>query len=52
LPERTRAVWVLYHFEDLPHAEIARRLGIAVSTIEKHMGRASTHLLKRLDRST
>jgi RNA polymerase sigma factor (sigma-70 family) len=52
LPERTRTVWVLYHFEDLPHAEIARRLGIAVSTIEKHMGRASTHLLKRLDRST
>ena len=51
LPERTRVVWALYHLENLPHAEIARRLGITVSTIEKHMGRASAHLLKRLDRS-
>jgi RNA polymerase sigma-70 factor (ECF subfamily) len=46
LPERTRAVWVLYHFEDLAHAEIARQLGMAQSTVEKHMNRASTHLLK------
>jgi RNA polymerase sigma-70 factor (ECF subfamily) len=51
LPERTRAVWVLYHFEDLTHFEIGQRLGIAVSTIEKHIGRASGHLLKRLDLS-
>ncbi|MGH8236212.1 MAG: RNA polymerase sigma factor [Steroidobacteraceae bacterium] len=50
LPERTRVIWALYHLEDLAHAEIGRRLGITVSTIEKHMGRASTHLLKRLDR--
>jgi RNA polymerase sigma factor (sigma-70 family) len=50
LPERTRAVFALYHFEDLPHAEIARRLGISVSTIEKHMGRANAYLLKKLDR--
>jgi len=52
LPERTRTVWVLYHLQDLPHAEIAHRLRIAVSTIEKHMGRASAHLLKRIDRPT
>lgn len=51
LPERTRVVFTLYHLEELPHAEIARRLGIAVSTIEKHVGRASAHLLKRLDRA-
>ena len=51
LPERTRVVWALYHFEDLTHTEIGRRLGIAVSTIEKHIGRASGHLLKRLDLS-
>jgi RNA polymerase sigma factor (sigma-70 family) len=51
LPERTRTVFALYHFEDLDHAEIGRRLGITVSTIEKHMSRANAYLLKRLDRS-
>jgi RNA polymerase sigma-70 factor (ECF subfamily) len=49
LPERTRVVWALYHLEDLTHSEIGRRLGITVSTIEKHIGRANGHLLKRLD---
>ena len=51
LPERTRTVWALYHLEDLSHAEIGRRLGIAVSTIEKHMSRASARLLKALEDS-
>lgn len=51
LPERTRAVFVLYHLENLPHAEIARRLGIAVRTIEKHVFRANAHLLQRIDRT-
>jgi RNA polymerase sigma-70 factor (ECF subfamily) len=50
LPERTRSVWVLYHFEDLPHLEIARRLGISQSTVEKHMSRANAHLLNYIDR--
>lgn len=49
LPERTRVVWALYHLEDLTHLEISRRLGITVSAIEKHIGRASGHLLKRLE---
>ena len=49
LPERTRAIFTLYHIEDLPHQEISRRLGIAVSTIEKHMGRANAHLIKRME---
>jgi RNA polymerase sigma-70 factor (ECF subfamily) len=49
LPVRTRTVWVLYHLHDLSHAEIGRRLGITVSTIEKHMSRASVELLKKLD---
>jgi RNA polymerase sigma-70 factor (ECF subfamily) len=52
LPERTRSVWVLYHFEDLPHAEIARRLGMAQSTVEKHMSRANARLLSHLGRYT
>jgi RNA polymerase sigma factor (sigma-70 family) len=49
LPERTRNVWVLYHFEDMRHAEIASRLGMAQSTVEKHMSRANAHLLRRID---
>lgn len=49
LPERTREVFTLYHLHDLSHAQIATRLGIAVSTIEKHMARASAYLLKRVD---
>jgi RNA polymerase sigma factor (sigma-70 family) len=49
LPERMRVVWALYHLEDLTHAEIGRRLGITVSAIEKHIGRANGHLLKKLD---
>lgn len=49
LPERTRIVFALYHLHDLSHAEIANRLGIAISTIEKHMARAGAYLLKRVD---
>jgi RNA polymerase sigma factor (sigma-70 family) len=49
LPERMRVVFSLYHFEELSHKEIARRLGIALSTVEKNIARANAHLLKRLD---
>jgi len=48
LPERTRAVFVLYHFEQLPHAQIARELGIAVRTVEDHVARANGKLLGAL----
>lgn len=48
LPERTRIIFVLYHFEQLSHAQIARELGIAVRTIEDHMSRANRSLLKGL----
>ena len=49
LPERTRAIFTLYHLEDLPHQVIAQRLGIAVSTIERHMARANSHLIKKME---
>ena len=48
LPVRTRNAFVLHRFEDLKHAEIAHRLGIAVSTVEKDIMRAMAHLLKRV----
>lgn len=48
LPKRTQMIFVLYHFEDVPHREIARRFGVSVSTVEKEMGRANHHLLLRM----
>lgn len=48
LLERMRAVFSLYHFEELSHKEIAKRLGIALSTVEKNIARANAYLLKRL----
>jgi RNA polymerase sigma-70 factor (ECF subfamily) len=48
LPERTRAVFMLYHFQGLSHADIARRLGIAIRTVEDHIARANAHLLKAM----
>lgn len=48
LPERTRNVFLLARLERMRHAEIARRLGISVSTVEKHVVRALTHLSIRV----
>ncbi len=48
LPERVRAIFVLNRFEELSAAEIARRLGVSVSTVEKDMMRAVAHLRARL----
>lgn len=45
LPARTQAVFSLYHFEHMSHAEISRALGIAVRTVEDHMARANATLL-------
>ncbi|HEY8510017.1 MAG TPA: sigma-70 family RNA polymerase sigma factor [Steroidobacteraceae bacterium] len=50
LPERTRNVWMLYHYEDMRHAQIASELGIGQSTVERHMKIATEHLLKVLNR--
>jgi RNA polymerase sigma factor (sigma-70 family) len=44
LPERTRSVFVLRRLEGMRHREIAARLGISVSAVEKHMLRAIQHL--------
>ncbi|MGH8210685.1 MAG: RNA polymerase sigma factor [Steroidobacteraceae bacterium] len=49
LPEKTRVIFALYHFESVPQVEIGRRLGLSTSTVEKHMCRANVHLLKRLE---
>jgi RNA polymerase sigma factor (sigma-70 family) len=37
LPPRTRDVLMLHRFEEMTYAAIARRLGISVSAVEKHI---------------
>ncbi len=47
LPPRARTVVILRRLENLTYPQIARRLGISVSAVEKHMVRAMAAL--RLD---
>jgi RNA polymerase sigma-70 factor (ECF subfamily) len=39
LPARCREAFVLHVFDDLGHAQIAQRMGISVSMVEKHVVR-------------
>lgn len=49
LPERTRTIFVLRRFEGMKYKDIADRLGLSLSTVEKHMQQATIHLLGRPD---
>lgn len=44
-----RHIFVLNRFEGLPHREIAHRLDICISTVEKNLARALNHCRKRLN---
>lgn len=44
LPERTRTVFLLSRYEGLTGSEIAKRLGVSPSAVEKHMMRAIAEL--------
>jgi RNA polymerase sigma-70 factor (ECF subfamily) len=48
LPERTQAVFVLCRVEGISNAETARRLGISLSTVDKHMAKAMDYLMDRM----
>jgi RNA polymerase sigma-70 factor (ECF subfamily) len=48
LPERTRMIFILNRYEDMSGTEIAKRLGLSVSAVEKQMMRALAHLRERL----
>lgn len=48
LPPRCRQVFILRKIEHLSHAEIAERLGISRSMVEKHLHRAMMHCRDRL----
>ncbi len=48
LPDTVRIVFSQYHFDGIAQVEIARRMGLSLSTVEKHMAKANSHLLYRL----
>jgi RNA polymerase sigma-70 factor (ECF subfamily) len=45
MPKRTRDIFVMHRFEEMTYAAIARRIGISVSAVEKHMMAALRTLL-------
>lgn len=49
MPERTRRIFSLHHFEGLTYPEVARRCGVAVRTVEDHMARANLFLLAAME---
>jgi RNA polymerase sigma factor (sigma-70 family) len=50
LPDRTRNAFILARMEGLKHPEIARRLGVSVSSVEKYVIKATDHLAARVGR--
>jgi RNA polymerase sigma factor (sigma-70 family) len=49
LPERVRMAFVLHRLEGLRHPEIAKRLGVSVSAVEKYIIRALLHVKRRME---
>lgn len=48
LDARTRDIFILFRLENMKQREIAALLGVAQSTVEKHVIKAGLHLLRRL----
>jgi RNA polymerase sigma-70 factor (ECF subfamily) len=48
LPERTRQVFALTRIEGLTYGEVARRLQISDSSVQKHLAKAVKHVMQRL----
>jgi RNA polymerase sigma-70 factor (ECF subfamily) len=46
LPDRTRDIFLMRRYEGLAYGEIAGRVGISVSAIEKHVARAAAHIAR------
>ena len=51
LPEHQRVPLVLYHFEDMPYDEIAKKLGVSLAKVKTDILRARAALAKILERS-
>ncbi len=50
LPERPRTVFILRRVEGMKYQDIARRLGLSLSSVEKDMRSAVLHLAERMGR--
>jgi RNA polymerase sigma factor (sigma-70 family) len=48
LPPRTREVFLMHRLEGMRYREIAERLSISVSAVEKHIARATLRLTEAL----
>jgi len=48
LPDRMRTIFVLRRFEGMQNEDIAHRLGVSLSLVEKEMARALAHLVRRV----
>ena len=49
LPPRQREVFLLHRMEEMNYLQIARRAGISIKAVEKHMRQAMKHLAGSLD---
>lgn len=49
MPPRRREVFLLHRLEGLSYAQIARRAGISIKTVEKHMALAMAQLSREVD---
>ena len=48
LPKDQRVALVLYHFEDMDYADIAKRLGVSLGKVKTDIFRAREALRKKL----
>lgn len=48
LPERTRAIFLLYRLEGMKQAQLAALYGMTTSGVQKHILKAMGHLTRRL----
>ena len=48
LPERTRQVFALARIDGLTYREVAARLRISESSVQKHLAKATKHVMQRI----
>jgi RNA polymerase sigma factor (sigma-70 family) len=48
LPERARDAFLLFRVEKLPLADVAERLNLSISGVEKNVRKATAHVIARM----